>query len=429
MTVATDRLEIARLVHRFGFGPKPGQYLELLGGGVTKARGSVLRRHAIDPGLAAVVDPGITDLGPPPSSGDNTAYYQSVYDQQIQLAFWWMDRMALADYPLVERMTWFWHGHWATSISKVAYALPMKIQNETLRAHAVGNFADMSRALVLDGALIYWLDGEVNVANAPNENLARELMELFTLGVGNYTEDDVKAAARGLTGYQVATTNGTVTFDPNQHDYSTVHLLGTTRAFTAPALSDYLVAREVNATFIARRLWFRFISSTVRPPRTLVKNFAHRNIGSLVHAIARDPAMRRAANSQAKSPVEWFVSSCRALRITPSLLPSTGTVSYYLNQMGQFPFNPPSVGGWPYDEAWLTAASTQYRFSLAEYLVQHGNVEPLGASRSKMVQATADWLGVAEWSPRTKRALEQAVSDPSRLALLALCAPEYAVSV
>ena len=97
--------------------------------------------------------------------------------------------------------------------------------------------------------------------------------------------------------------------------------------------------------------------------------------------------------------------------------------------MGQFPFNPPNVGGWPYDEAWLTASSAQYRFSMAQYLVEKGSVEPLGTSRSHMVNAAADWLGVARWSARTEHALRLATSDPAQLAVLAICAPEYVVSV
>jgi len=100
--------------------------------------------------------------------------------------------MVLSEHPLRERMTWFWHGHWATSYQKVDDALPMYIQNQTLRKFALGNFADMSRAMVNDGALIFWLDGQTNTIKAPNENLSRELMELFTLGVNRYFESDVR---------------------------------------------------------------------------------------------------------------------------------------------------------------------------------------------------------------------------------------------
>jgi uncharacterized protein (DUF1800 family) len=429
MTTASDRLELSRLVHRFGFGPKPGEYVALLRAGIPQARATVLARR-YDHGLDALVTPPFPDMGQAPTDPTaNAAYWQEVYDQSISVAMWWMDRMVLADYPFIERMTWFWHGHWATSISKVSYALPMKIQNETLRSHALGNFADMSRAMVQDGALIYWLDGEENVAWSPNENLGREFMELFTLGVGHYTQNDVHQAALGFTGYQVDQTSGKVTFDAKYHDTKPQSVLGKRENFNARTLSDYIVSRPENAKFIARRLWFRFVSTTIAPPDSLAKVFENRDIAELITTIAKHPLLRRPGVSQAKSPVEWFVSCCRALRITPSKLPSSGDVAWMLESMGQFPFNPPSVGGWPYDEAWLTAASTQYRIDMTYYLLQHGNLEPLtSVAKSEMVQAAADWLGVPQWSTRTERSLNQALTDPNRFAMLALCSPEYLVS-
>jgi uncharacterized protein (DUF1800 family) len=205
--------------------------------------------------------------------------------------------------------------------------------------------------------------------------------------------------------------------------------LGKQENFNARTLSDYIVSRPENATFIARRLWFRFVSTSIAPPASLAKVFENRDIAELITTIAKNPMMRRPGVSQAKSPVEWFVSSCRALRITPSKLPSPGDVAWMLGSMGQFPFNPPSVGGWPYDEAWLTAASTQYRIDMTYYLLQHGNLDPLTkVAKSKMVEAAADWLGIPQWSTRTERALNQALTDPNRFATLALCSPEYLVS-
>jgi uncharacterized protein (DUF1800 family) len=429
MTAASDRLELSRLVHRFGLGPKPGEYLQLLAGGIPQARAKILSRRS-DPGLNALVTPPFSDVGQAPTDPTaSSAYWTKVYDQSLTVGIWWMDRMVLADSPFIERMTWFWHGHWATSINKVQFARPMKIQNDTLRTHALGNFKDMSRAMVQDCALIYWLDGEENVAYSPNENLGREFMELFTLGVGNYTQNDVHQAALGFTGYNVNLTAGTTSFESKMHENKPVSVLGKRQVFDALSLSDWIVSHPENAKFIARRLWFRFISTTVEPPASLAKTFENRDISLLINTIARNPAMRRPQYSQAKSPVEWFVAACRALRVTPSKLPESIGVAWLLSSMGQFPFNPPSVGGWPYDEAWLTAAAMQYRITMAQNLVQYGDIAPLtSAPKSKIVQAAADWLGVAQWSTRTEHTLNQAVSDPARLALLALNAPEYLVN-
>jgi uncharacterized protein (DUF1800 family) len=429
MTAASDRLELSRLVHRFGLGPKPGEYLQLLAGGIPQARAKILATRR-DPGLNALVTPSYPNMGEAPSDPTaSAAYWQEVWDQSQSVAVWWMDRMVLADYPFIERMTWFWHGHWSTSISKVSFARPMKIQNDTLRHHALGNFTDMSRAMVQDCALIYWLDGEENVAYSPNENLGREFMELFTLGVGNYSQTDVHQAALGFTGYNVNLTAGTVSFEESNHDKSPMSVLGKREVFNSRTLSDWIVSRPENAKFIARRLWFRFVSSSLEPPASLAAVFDGREISPLINAIARNAALRRPGASQAKSPVEWFVSGCRALRLTPSKFISAGDLGWNLASMGQFPFNPPSVGGWPYDEAWLTAAVVPYRVNLATAMVQAGHLEPLtSVPKSKMVQAAADWLGVAQWSVRTERALNQATSDPARLALLALNAPEYLVN-
>jgi uncharacterized protein (DUF1800 family) len=223
-----QRLETSRLLHRFGFGPRPGEYAQALIDGVAATRSKVLTVPALDAGAAKVVEPEITDLGPrpKPNTAEIVPFAIAMRYQTQQMVVWWLDRMAASDHGLTEKMTWFWHGHWATSVDKLNYALPMFKQNKTLRATCLGNFATMTKAMINDGALQFWLDGQDNTSKAPNENLGRELMELFTLGVGRYTEDDVKSISRALTGYQVNRSNGTVTINQNRRDKNPVNLLG-----------------------------------------------------------------------------------------------------------------------------------------------------------------------------------------------------------
>ena len=427
------RLETSRLMQRFGFGPRPGEYALALKEGVEATRTKVLTVPTVDAGAARVVEPEITDLGkrPAANSKEIVPFSIAMRFQTQQMTMWWLDRMALSDHGLTERMTWFWHGHWATALQKLNYAMPMYNQNKTLRTYCLGNFKDMSRAMVNDGALQYWLDGQDSTLKSPNENLGRELMELFVLGVGRYSEDDVKAAARALTGYQVNKSSGALTFNAKRHDASPVTILGKTQAFTGESLSDFLVAREDNATFIAERLWYRFISSTETMPANFSAKsaFAGRDISAAVNAMASDPAIRDSKNDLVKAPVEWFIAACRALELTPSNLKTPGQLFNYLDKLGQVPFNPPNVGGWPAAQAWLSSATAQYRIAFAAWLIKQSDLRglkeiPVGSRVAK----SADWLGVAEWSPRTQSTLRASLADPAQFALLALCSPEFIVS-
>jgi len=386
-----------------------------------------------DLGALKVVVPTITDLGPrpKPNTAEVVPFAIGLRNQTEQLTLWWLDRMAMSDHGLTEKMTWFWHGHWATSITKVNHPLPMYKQNQVLRQFALGNFGEMSRAMVNDAALQYWLDGQTSTFKSPNENLARELMELFILGVNRYTEDDVKALARVLTGYQVNLSAGTVTVNQKRRDKSVVSLLGSSSSYSAESATDLLVSKPDCAEFIAERIWHRFISSTDSMPTNsaLVKAFASRELTPLVAALLADPALSDPKYAMVKSPVEWFISACRALELTPSKLDSSNQLIGHLNKMGQIPFYPPNVGGWPAAEAWLSSASAQYRIAFARWMIKQSNLRALTAiPADRRVIASADWLGVVEWSSRTQAALRNALNDPEEFALLALCSPEYIVS-
>ena len=427
------RLETSRLFHRFGFGPRPGEYAQALKDGVNATRTKLTTAPAVQTTITPVALPEITDLGkrPEPNTKEVVPFAIAMRTQEQQMGLWWLDMMALSDHGLTERMTWFWHGHWATSIQKLNYPLPMFNQNKTLRTQSLGNFNTMVKAMLNDGALQFWLDGQDSTAKAPNENLGRELMELFVLGVNRYTEDDVKAISRALTGYQVVRSTGLVSINQSRRDANPVTLLGKTASFTGDSLSDFLVARDDCAQFISERLWYRFISSTEDMPASFSAKgaFATRDISAALKAMAADPSMQDTKYALVKSPVEWFISACRALELTPSKLQTSAQLTSYLDKLGQVPFNPPNVGGWPAGGAWLSSATAQYRLAFAAWLIKQSNLDFLNQiPRDSRVLKSADWLGVPEWSARTQSALRTALDDPAQFALLALCSPEYIVS-
>jgi uncharacterized protein (DUF1800 family) len=428
-----QRLETSRLFNRFGFGPRPGEFAQALKDGVETTRTKLLTVPAIDVAAASIVEPEITDLGkrPAPNSKEVVPFAIAMRFQTQEMTMWWLDRMAVSDHGLTEKMTWFWHGHWATSLQKLNYPMPMFKQNKTMRTHCLGNFTSMTKAMLNDGALQFWLDGQESTVKAPNENLGRELMELFTLGVGRYTEDDVKSISRVLTGYQVVRSSGEVTINQNRRDKNPVTLLGTTRTFTGDTLAEFLVARDDSAQFIAERLWYRFISSTEDMPANFSAKsaFVSREISAAVSAMASDPVMRDEKYAMVKSPIEWFISACRALELRPSQLKTPNQLTNYLDKLGQVPFNPPNVGGWPAGEAWLSSATAQYRIAFATWLIKQSDLRALNEMRpTSRIAKSADWLGIPEWSPRTQTALRSALNDPAQFALLALCSPEYLVN-
>ena len=429
----TDRLEIARLYHRFGFGPRPGEFKAALANGVSATKTALLSVPAVDSGAAKVAEPNITNLGPRPAqkTSELIEFNIALRQQVKELPLWWLDRMALSDHTLTERMTWFWHGHWATAIGKINYAYPMYIQNKTLRKHALGNFGEMATAMVNDGALQFWLDGNENTVKSPNENFARELMELFVLGVNRYTETDVRELSRALTGYQVERSTGKLFFNAKRYDPNIKTILGSSTTFNGNSATAHLVAQKDNAKFISERLWFRFISSQVGLPsnNSLENSFETRDISKLVVALADSQILRNPDYSIVKAPVEWFIGVARYLNLTPSELKTPAQLLGYLDKLAQVPFSPPNVGGWPTDESWLSSASAQSRIQFAAWLIKQADLTALTAiAPAKRIAWLQDELGVLSFSNRTRLALDGVKSNPAQLLQLAICSPEYVVS-
>ncbi len=433
------RAQLAHLLRRATFGPRAEEVdaAERIGFAATLT--GLLAPAATDAGAARTPVPafGGDPLAALPRDADRTARQraeQELRDQNQRCLLWWLDRLVAAEHQFTEKLVFFWHGHWATSVAKVRSALLMLRQQQTFRDLGAGDFGPFLKAMLRDPALIIWLDGQRNTRAAPNENLARESMELFTLGIGHYTEADVRAAARALTGWQVRRPDLVTTFSAQRHDPGEKTILGRTGTFDTDGYADVLLAQPANARFLAGRLWYRFASGDPPPAATLDRladafRGGGRDITGLARALFTDPAFAGTTAGLVKQPVEWAVGAMRQLGIRPSQLPETVQKQLMagMRAMGQTLFAPPSVGGWPAGAAWLSTSATEHRVAMATLLAGQATRPVLDAVRAGGVDGLARLLVVDRLTERTRGVLRGAGTDPKKLLALGLASPEYAV--
>jgi uncharacterized protein (DUF1800 family) len=294
-----------------------------------------------------------------------------------RLKAWWVYRMLLGPDPLAERMTLFWHNHFATSAQKVRVAVCR--QNEIFREYGRGPFGELLRRVVKDPALLVWLDAPANRKGNPNENLARELMELFTLGVGPYTEQDVKEAGRTLTGWGVV--GDAFRDDPEQHDGGEKTLLGRTGRWTGDDLVKMLLDHPATAGRLAARLCEHFLGEGAvneAAVRALADGLRRRDldVGWAVGTVLRSRAFFAEANlgTRIVGPAEYVVGAARALELFDPP-PSTVVLAEFVAHLGQDLFYPPNVGGWPGGRDWMSARGVIARSNYAVALLEG---EPVG---------------------------------------------------
>ncbi len=298
----------------------------------------------------------------------------AIAGQEInRLNAWWFYRMLFGADPLTERLTLFWHNHFATANSKVEDATLMYRQNDTLRRHACVRFADLLGAAIREPALLIYLDAPANRKGHPNENLARELMELFTLGVGHYSERDVNEAARALTGWTVDDER----FAENtlRHDVGEKTILGQKGRWAGSDLVKILLDQPATAQRIASKLCRLFFGETALPPEAvseLTTEFRERglDIGWAVGTILKSRAFFADANlgTRVLGPVEYVAGAARAMEMfdpAPSML----ALADWSTRMGQELFEPPNVGGWPGGRAWIHPRGLIARANYAASLV------------------------------------------------------------
>lgn len=381
---------------------------------------------AIEQSPAAVVDQimhGGDDAGEFRRQSDELATTVLSTGEPRQLAAWWAYVLSQTPHPLLERMTLFWHGHFATSADKVTDAELMLQQNRLLRRHALGDFRPLVQEISRDPAMLVYLDSATNRKGRPNENYAREVMELFCLGEGNYTERDVQELARCFTGWEIKLRR--FRFNRFQHDAGEKTVLGKTAKFADGESIDWILDQPQAASFIVGKLYRQFVCDEPAPPPELLEPLADElrqrdwQVSVVVQRIlgSRLFFSPHALGRKVRSPVDVAVGLLRTLEGTAN----THQLADDLRQTGQGLFFPPNVKGWDGGRAWINSSTilgranmtarlvgdARTRFgggALDEYLARQGAEDP-----EKVVDLLADLLLAVPLAP------------PARAGLIEIC--------
>jgi hypothetical protein len=356
----------AHLYRRAAFGPSREELAEAEQLGPDGTLDLLVRGR---PGAADVL-PTLADVGRVAAERD---------DGGVQLRDWWLYCMLQGGHPLREKLTLFWHNHFATSLAKVRGADLMFRQNCLLRTHALGRFGPFLQAISRDGAMLVWLDSNSNVTGKPNENYAREVMELFSLGVGNYTETDIREAARAFTGWH---TDGVgFRFNAALHDDGQKTVLGQTGNWDGTDVVRIILGRPACARFLVGKL-YAYLVSEAPPPAALLEPLCESfragdyDVAALVRRMLASRLFysEHAFRRRVKSPVEYVLGAVRAVyrrydEGDPNYhpLPQQMLVRR-VTAMGQALFAPPNVKGWPGGRAWLNTSTVLERDNFAAAL-------------------------------------------------------------
>ena len=351
-----------------------------------------------------------------------------------QLQQWWIDHMLTTATPFAERMTLFWHGHFTSDYRKAANDTYMYWQNLTWRRMGLTDLRSMLMQVTVDPAMLRYLDLATSTGQSPNENYSRELMELFTMGAGNYGETDVRESAKALAGWvlpqpdagsgraAVYSTQKTGVFNPRRAYKGSVTYLGKTGPLDTQGVIDRILEQPATAVLIAGKLAAHFV--TAQPAKSYVSSLADTfrrskyDMKTLIRAMFTSPEFSAGSSyrSLVKSPTEFMVHSARALGSTApgtsKLIAGSGS------GMGQSLFDPPDVNGWPNNESWISSNTVVVRvnFATAALAQLKGSVPP----STDAVRTHLD--GVL--SPQTSSFLKQAADDRARWFIL-LASPEF----
>ena len=409
-TPASDDEKRAHVFRRLSFAAHPGAVAAVENQTPAElARSMVAEAYDTQPGTSSLLEPA--DMDPP------------------DFVQWWLAKMWAPEATLRDRMTWFWHNHLPSSFEK-ADIVYITAQHGLLETHALGNFRDLLQAITIDGAMLLYLDGSRSDGDDPNENYAREVMELFALGRGNYTEDDIRVAARGLSGWYADYDSKTVGFDRDRHYDRPLRFFGERRRWDNESIIDAICDQPACAPHVASAIYQHLVGVAPSPERRKELGDVFRSndleIRPLLEAIVDHPDFFAHVGGRARSAVEYVVGLVAALG-QDSFTPER----WALWGMGQVPYQPPNVAGWPGDERWLTASQLLARTNL---LFQSELSERLISRLEPEVDDVLAHCGLFDVSDETRQAMQQAADEfpfDQTLELLlglALASPEFQLS-
>ncbi|MEM8906033.1 MAG: DUF1800 domain-containing protein [Actinomycetota bacterium] len=410
ITSTATHAATARILRRLTFGPAPGQLDELGSRDPAELVRELLDRPALD--------------APPTHPGAGT---DEEWDAPIR---WWLARMSDPAAGVHERIVWFWHGHLTSSIEKVGDWAAIWDQHLLVRRHALGNVRELLQAITVDRAMLWYLDGEGSWGDEPNENYSRELMELFALGRGNYTEDDVRSGARALSGWRIDWTDdgpGGATFDPEAHGGRPVTFLDR-RVLDAADVIDAVCDHPAIGPHLASALHVELVGRAPGPGRAeelgrvLVE--ADLEVRPLVEAIVTSPDLLDPDAGRFRTGVEWAVAAANVLDVVGELGRSSAEL------VGQVPFVPPDVAGWHHGPGWVSPGRQLGRLTLLSWL--DGSPPLADGGPADVVDALLRRCGLVQVSDETRATLLHAAAtypdDPTSrshlLHVLALMSPE-----
>lgn len=357
----------------------------------------------------------------------------NTWDQYVGLVNWWVDKMASTTVPLREKLTLLLHGQFPTGFTKVGVPVFMYQQNQLFRTLGPGSFADLMLAVAKDPAMLIWLDTDTDVNSGPNENFARELMERFTMGVGTFSQSDVREAARAFTGWSY-NDKGAFVLNEWAHDFGDKVFLGYHGDLDGDDIVSIVTRTATSARWVSARMW-SWLAFPVDVSHPVVGDLASGyardlNMTNLLRSIFLHPAFRSPESYRGlvKQPAEWIAGIMRGFGLRAKSFEKSGGTGYLLwvlGNLGQTLFDPPNVGGWGSNQYWLSTAASVAQLNFAQSIAQTANLTAVEeASGPDRIDMLGRLLGVVNWSNQSRSVLDRVRDDPPSLVTLALTAPE-----